>query len=214
MVAGERCSREVLEMNILAAQSMGHLASRSAAGYSAGESKITAVHKLAVCYYTQKKYDQAERLYRSALDGLRNSIGEKDPEFGQLLNNLARLYHTQGKYDQAEPLYRQSLAVVERHFGEHHPKAARRLANLAGLYFSMGRSDESMVHYQRAIAILERELGPTHSTTVKTKSAYAAMRKTMNQSPDTKAIEGHSAAAEFPPQEAPSNESNVLRAHH
>jgi len=175
-------------MNSLAAQSIGHIVSLPASSHSAANSQVTSVHKLAVCYHTQKNYEQAERLYLKALTAIRNSIGQTAPEYGQVLNNLARLYHTLGRYEEAEPLYKQSLAVVEQHYGEYNPKVARRLANLAELYFTMDRNDESIVHYQRAIAIVEREFGPTHPTTVKTLRAFAAMLKTMNRTADGQAI--------------------------
>ena len=175
-------------MNSLAAQSIGHIVSLPASSHSAANSQVTSVHKLAVCYHTQKNYEQAERLYLKALTAIRNSIGQTAPEYGQVLNNLARLSHTRGRYEEAEPLYKQSLAVVEQHYGEYNPKVARRLANLAELYFTMDRNDESIVHYQRAIAIVEREFGPTHPTTVKTLRAFAAMLKTMNRTADGQAI--------------------------
>jgi tetratricopeptide (TPR) repeat protein len=168
-------------MNQFAAQSIGPIASRSTLGYTTVESKITSVHKLAVCYHTQRKYDQAERLYLSALASLHGPTGEEDLEFGQLLNNLARLYHTQGKYEKAEPLYMQSLKAVEQQFGEANSKVARRLVNLAELYYAMGRNEESMAHYQRAIAVLEQTLGTTRATTEKSRKALNNILQSISQ---------------------------------
>ena len=199
-------------MNSLAAQSIGRIVSLPASGYSTGNSQITSVHKLAVCYHTQKNYEQAERLYLKALSALRNSVGQTAPEFGQVLNNLARLYHTLGRHEEAEPLYKQSLAVPERHYGEYNPKVARRLANLAELYCAMGRHEESIVHYQRAIAIVEREFGPTHPTTVKTLRAFAAMLKTMNRTADGQAIEKRLGCPENLIEDAHQKKSEVLEA--
>ena len=85
-------------------------------------------------------YDQAESLYRQALDIRREALGEDHPFYATSLNNLAGLYETMGSYDQAEPLYKQVLDI-QKSAGEDHPFYATiyatSLNNLAGLYETM-----------------------------------------------------------------------------
>ncbi len=151
--------------------------------------KAASALKLAIRYHTQKKYEQAERLYQEALISMGESQGIRTPEFAQLLNNIGRLYFDQERFQEAEPLYQRSLAIVQDHFGEDHPEAARRFANLAELYLAMGKEEASISSYQQAIAIIEKRFGPMDPTTVKSLKAYANLLRKWNRSADAKAVE-------------------------
>lgn len=164
-------------------------------GPSKPAGNITSLHKLAVAYHTQKRYEEAERLYQEALAAMNAAGAPNDPEFAQLLNNLGRLYFEEKRYKEAEPLYTRSLALVEESLGRDHPKVARRVVNLADLYFAVGKHSEALAHYQRAVAIEEREFGPKHPTTVGRLRSYAAMLRNMNRTAEAEAVE---ARAYFP----------------
>ena len=157
--------------------------------------KITSLHKLAVAYHTQKKYEEAERLYQEGLSAMIAADGSQNPEFAQLLNNLGRLYFDQKRYREAEPHYTRSLALVEESLGKDHPKVTRRLVNLADLYFATGKHSEADAHYRRAISIEEREFGSRHPTTVGRLRSYAVMLRSMNKIAEAEAVE---ARAYFP----------------
>ncbi|MBI2819214.1 MAG: tetratricopeptide repeat protein [Acidobacteria bacterium] len=166
---------------------------------SAGPSKpavnITSLHKLAVAYHTQKRYEEAERLYQEALVAMTATVAPSDPEFAQLLNNIGRLYFEQMRYKEAEPLYSHSLALVEESLGRDHPKVARRLVNLADLYFAIGKHSEADAYYRRAVSIDEKAFGPKHHTTVSRLRSYAVMLRNMDKIAEAEAVE---ARAYFP----------------
>ena len=166
-----------------------------APGTSNTLNKITSLHKLAVAYHTQGKYEEAERSYREVLAAIIATSGPQNPELAQLLNNLGRLYFEEKRYKEAEPLYARSLALVEESLGRDHPKVARRLVNLADLYFAIGKHSEALAQYQRAVAIEEREFGPKHPTTVARLRSYAVMLRNMNRTAEAAAVE---ARAYFP----------------
>src|SRR5712691_4310083 len=64
----------------------------------------TTLNNLAELYRAQRKYAQAEPLYRRALAINEKTLGPAHPNVGATLHNLAGLYHAQGKYAQAESL--------------------------------------------------------------------------------------------------------------
>jgi tetratricopeptide (TPR) repeat protein len=76
---------------------------------------------LALLYYSQGKYKEAEPLYQQALALRQKLLGDDHPDVATSLNNLAGLYKSQGKYNEAEPLYQQALNICEQRLGVDHP---------------------------------------------------------------------------------------------
>jgi len=123
----------------------------------------TSLNNLALLYYTQGRYDQAEPLLMRTLAIREKVLRPEHPDVAQSLNNLAVLYHDQGKYDQAEPLYQHALVIREKVLGPEHPGVvATFLSNLASLYHDQGKYDQAEPLHQRALAIREKVLGPKH----------------------------------------------------
>jgi len=151
--------------------------------------EFTARHRLALLYYSQKQYAQAERLYQEELVELGQALGPDHPDVASLLNNLARLYYQQKRYAEAEPLFRRSLEIVENHYGKEHQKVARRLVNLAELYLATGVQAYADSLCQRALAIQERGFGPRDPSTVKSLKEYAAMLKNENRTAEAERLE-------------------------
>jgi tetratricopeptide (TPR) repeat protein len=111
---------------------------------------------------TMGYYQEAEPLFRGALNIREKVSGPEHPDVASSLNNLAELYRTQGKYGEAEPLYKRSLAIWEKALGPEHPDLATSLNNLAELYRTQGKYGEAEPLYKRSLAILEKALGPEH----------------------------------------------------
>jgi tetratricopeptide (TPR) repeat protein len=150
---------------------------------------ITPLHKLALAYHAQKRYEEAEHAYQEALATLIGTESPRIAEYAQLLNNLGHLFFEQKRYKEAEALYARSLAYTEESFGRNHPKVARRLANLGELYFAIGNDSEADDCFQRAVSIEEKQLGRRHPTTVSRLRAYAAMLRNLHRTEEAEAIE-------------------------
>ncbi len=105
------------------------------------------------------RYDEAEPLYRQALEISRANRGETHPAYAASLNNLAILLKATGRYDEAEPLYRQALEITRATRGETHPTYATRLNNLAGLLYATGRHDEAEPLFRQAMTRPSRSTG-------------------------------------------------------
>ncbi len=119
----------------------------------------TSLNNLAVLYYAQGKYTEAEPLIERALAIREKALGPEHTDVGQSLNNLALLYHAGGRYSEAEPLYKRALAIWENVLGPEHPEVATSLNNLAALYQAQGKYGEAEPLYRRSLAIWEKALG-------------------------------------------------------
>jgi tetratricopeptide (TPR) repeat protein len=122
----------------------------------------TALNDQALNLHQTGRYDDAEPLYRQALEITERTLGPDHPDYATRLNNLAGLLQDTARYDAAEPLYRQALEIREKTLGLDHPDYAIRLNNLAELLRVTGRYDAAEPLYRQALEITEKTLGPDH----------------------------------------------------
>ena len=113
----------------------------------------TSLKNLALLYYDQGKYAEAEPLHHRALTIREKVLGPEHPDVAISLNNLALLYYDQGKYAEAEPLYQRSLTIVEKALGPEHPDVATTLDNYAALLRKTARNAEADELEERTRAI-------------------------------------------------------------
>src|SRR5262245_36035358 len=71
-------------------------------------------------YYSQGKYDEAEKLYRQALKIREDADGPNNAKTENTLIGLANSLYSQRKYAEAEPFYLRALALRERAVGTSH----------------------------------------------------------------------------------------------
>ena len=135
----------------------------------------TSLNNLAMLYYSQGNYGEAEPLYQRALAIWEKARGPEHPNLALGLNTLAALYFTQGKYGEAEPLLQRALAIAEKALGPEHPNVATSLNNLAAIYFTQGKYGEAEPLYKRALAIWEKGLGPDHPDVATSLNNLAAL---------------------------------------
>ena len=76
-------------------------------------------NNLAILYYAQGKYNEAETLYKKALKIREEVLGVNHPDTAFSYSNLAKLYHAQGKYEEAETLYQKALKICEDVLGRY-----------------------------------------------------------------------------------------------
>lgn len=125
----------------------------------------TAMNAHATTLHATGRYDQAEPLFREALQITRDTLGARHPTTANRLNNLAALLNATGRYDEAEPLYREALEITRDALGPNHPTTATNLNNLAELLRATGRYDEAEPLYRETLQITRDALGPNHPTT-------------------------------------------------
>ena len=98
-------------------------------------------------------YDEAEPLFRKALDIRRAALPAGHPDIAQSLNNLANLLEVTGRTAEAEPLFREALDIQRVALPAGHPDIAYGLNNLAGLLLTTGRYAEAEPLYREALDI-------------------------------------------------------------
>ena len=68
----------------------------------------------------QGRYQEAEPLFRKALEIRRAALGEAHADTAASYNNVAFNLNAQGRYAEAEPLYRKGLEIRRAALGEAH----------------------------------------------------------------------------------------------
>ena len=107
-------------------------------------------------YRLEKRYAEAEALYRRALAIWEKVLGPEHREVATGLNNLAETCYQQGRYQEAESLLQRSLAIKEKVFGSDHPDVAETLKAYAQVLRKMKQKANAITLEARAKAIYGR----------------------------------------------------------
>jgi len=116
----------------------------------------------AITLRAQGRYDEAEGLYREALEIACKTIGEAHPNYAFGLNNLALVVQARGRYSEAEALLREALEIDRKTIGEAHPSFAIRLVNLGRLVVKTSRVTEGRGMLERALDVFRAALPEDH----------------------------------------------------
>ena len=116
--------------------------------------------------FQQGKYDDAEALYREAIEGRRRVLGDAHPSTLDSTNNLAVLLKDLGRYAEAEPLCHVVVAGRRRDLGDAHPQTLNSISNLAVLLSKQGKHAEAEPLYRETLEGKRRELGDAHPDTL------------------------------------------------
>lgn len=76
------------------------------------EVKASFQHKIATFYFIQRRFDESEKLYLSALDIRKNILGDSHPDTLKTTSCLAALYKLIGKYKEAIVHYKKYISIV------------------------------------------------------------------------------------------------------
>ena len=111
----------------------------------------------------QKRYDEAEPLYRRQLAVAEAEFRKKgeplhlgpanDPDLRYVLEILADFYMSAGRFGDGEGVYKRLLDSYEKSFGSGDPRLAYPLSDLAEALKLQRRYDEAAALYRRALAV-------------------------------------------------------------
>ena len=108
------------------------------------------LNNLAWLYSNQGKYQEAEPLFKRALEIKEKVLGSEHPDVAKSLNNLAGLYSNQSEYLKAKPLYIKAIHIAEKTLGPNHPNVLKYLENCANLLRMMNKNREAIKMEARA----------------------------------------------------------------
>mgnify|MGYP001164645990 CR=1 FL=1 len=120
---------------------------------------------LALLLKDLKQYDDAEALFREAMQMNHALYGDVHPDIASGLNNLGTLFRARGDLAQAEDNFRRAADMQRQLLGPGHPDVALALSNLSVLLFDEGKLDDAIATQREALAIRAKVLGKRHVDT-------------------------------------------------
>lgn len=118
---------------------------------------------LALLYQRTGKFNEAEAIYLK----LEKGLGNQNPYYAGVLNNLALLYVQMNKLDKVEDYLKRSAGVYKSRFGDQNPNYAKVLNDLGNFYRMQGKFPEAETNLVQALAIRSTALGTNHPDYVK-----------------------------------------------
>ncbi len=107
------------------------------------------LHQLAGVLKYKGKPEEAEKLYKEALEG-RRIVGEEDLDTLETMDALASLYDLSGRVHEATPLRLSVLDARERLLGPAHPETLTTALNMGYLYVCRGKNEQALALYGHA----------------------------------------------------------------
>jgi len=123
----------------------------------------------------QGKLEEAEGLYRRALEGYRAHLGPTDPLTIICTNTLATVLNDQGKSEEGAPLQRAALEGLESRLGPRHPETLTAYNNMGLLLWKLQELEEAERMYRQALEGREAVLGPAVMETLNVVSNLAVL---------------------------------------
>eukprot|EP00438_Fugacium_kawagutii_P012913 Skav221623 [mRNA] locus=scaffold3212:19543:20313:- [translate_table: standard] len=109
--------------------------------------------------------DEAELLFRRALEGEEQHFGKEHPDTLRSVSNLAAFLLSVGKLEEAYQLSSRALQSREKLLGKWHPHTLISVNNLAAVLQAQGRLSEAEQLFRRAVEGQEAQLGLQHPET-------------------------------------------------
>ncbi len=106
--------------------------------------------------------DDAEALFRAAIESLRAVPGENAFGLAVALQQLASTLTDLYRYEEAEPLLLESITLLKKRVGDNQPRVATSLEALAALYLRQNQPKRAEPLAREAIAIRAQHQAATH----------------------------------------------------
>lgn len=128
-----------------------------------------AMRNLAILYFMNKKYRNAEILWNEALSMCENTFGLNHVGVASNLFCLARLFsEIKGDYIDAEKYCRRGLKIEEDIYGIEHLNTVQSRSLLANILYELGNYQDSEEMAKRNISIYKTSLSVTYNEAYET----------------------------------------------
>ena len=114
----------------------------------------------------QGKYDEAETLYREAMEAMRETLGSRHPSTLTSLSNLGQLLHRKGDLDAAGPLLREAVEGMRATLGIEHPVTLNSVCALSSLLRDEGDLAAAETLLREAQDVARERFGNQHLITL------------------------------------------------
>ena len=130
----------------------------------------------------QGHFEEAESLFREALEMREALFGPDHPKVALTVNNLALVHRRQAHYRRAEPLFHRALSIRRTQLGKEHVSVAISLFGLAGLLHRTDRRRPALDAYEEALALFRTHLGRHHSFVARTQMGIGSVHLDLGNS--------------------------------
>ncbi len=129
-------------------------------------SRIGLEWHVAVCYFTDGRWDEAETLFRGVMEYRALELGLDHPDTLRSMSKLAWTYHSRSRFPEAKSLGEKALDAQKRILGEDDPETLSTMSNLAMTCSDLSQWPESETLELRALELRTRVLGAEHPDTL------------------------------------------------
>ncbi|KAI0435818.1 hypothetical protein F4803DRAFT_557607 [Xylaria telfairii] len=123
---------------------------------------------LALARERQGEYDEAEKLYQSALRIASSHLSPGNPGLLRILANLAALYCKQGRREVASQALRATFLGQQKALGREHPDTLKTRQNIAIMMGDEGQVDAAVDELEDVLRVQIRLLGRDNPATLQT----------------------------------------------
>jgi tetratricopeptide (TPR) repeat protein len=132
--------------------------------------------------------EEAETLFRGALDAGRRAFGAEHPKVASYLEDLGDLRARQGHLEEGRRQIEDALHLQQKVFGPEHLLVADTSDRLAHLYAQLGRLEESRALFERSLAIRRAILGSADPDVAVSLANLAMIAKTSGRLPEAEQL--------------------------
>jgi tetratricopeptide (TPR) repeat protein len=116
---------------------------------------------LAQVYRLQKKYTQAEEVFKKAIAIKEKRLGVH-PDISHLKSGLAQLYIEMENYNEVEKLLQSAHDINKRKLGDKHPLTVKILQEQANYYRIVGQNAEALTMIKKVLEQKKEIYGESH----------------------------------------------------
>jgi CHAT domain-containing protein/Tfp pilus assembly protein PilF len=120
---------------------------------------IACLNDLALLYFNTAQYNESEKLYKKALNIIKDNSRPLDTENAKIVSHYATLLALKARYAEAENLYTKALKINEAFYKTPHQNVAACLSGIAGIYLTTARYAEAEALYKKALKIITQVSG-------------------------------------------------------
>jgi tetratricopeptide (TPR) repeat protein len=131
---------------------------------------------------------EAESLYKQAIDTRIAALGENDHTVSQLLDELGAFYLSVGKVEPALDQFRRALALLEKNFYAGHYYLGPVVEHLGDCAAKESKWEEAETQYKRALEIFDKTLSADHRSVLITQHKYATVLRKLGKYTDAETV--------------------------
>lgn len=145
------------------------------------EAALAKHNDLAMRFYNEKRYEEAEKEWRAYVDDSRRILGAEHRKTLICRCNAALALQRQGNLAEAAKEFREVLAIRQRKLGPEHQDTLSTRRYLYCIMMDQFQLAEAEKEIRDILAIQERTLGPDHPDSLSTRHMIAARLAVQNK---------------------------------